>query len=135
MSPIAVAALYIGALGVLLIVLALLVVRQRQRARVSTGDGGDALLRNAMRAHGNATENIPMMAALLIVLALLPAPTPLIHAFGAICVIARILQAMGLSANAEGTSPPRFLGTLLSFLTIMAMGAAAIFGAFMGSAG
>mgnify|MGYP001297428748 CR=1 FL=1 len=58
-------ALYTGLSALPLVVLSLLVVRERGRARVSLGDGGDAQLQKAIRAQGNFVEYTPL--ALLVI--------------------------------------------------------------------
>ena len=59
------AALWVGLLLILLVVLSGLVVRQRRRHKVMIGDGGVPELVQASRAFGNAVEYAtPGMAAL-----------------------------------------------------------------------
>ncbi|HYT98291.1 MAG TPA: MAPEG family protein, partial [Casimicrobiaceae bacterium] len=52
----AIAAFYAGLTGLLLVVLALRVSARRMRLKVGLGDGGDELLRRAIRVHANAVE-------------------------------------------------------------------------------
>jgi uncharacterized membrane protein YecN with MAPEG domain len=52
-----------------------------------------------------------------------------IHGFGGTLLVSRILHAWGLSRSA-GTSPGRFLGTLLTLLLMIAMALFAIVGFF-----
>jgi uncharacterized membrane protein YecN with MAPEG domain len=54
-----------GLLGLVFIGLSLNVVRNRRRARVSLGDGGDAELLKAIRAHANFIEYVPMSLILI----------------------------------------------------------------------
>ena len=57
------AALWVGLHLILLLVLSLLVVRQRRRHKVALGDGGVPELAQAIRAFGNATEYVPAARA------------------------------------------------------------------------
>ncbi len=63
-------ALWTGLHLFLLLVLSLLVVRQRQRHKVAFGDDGIPELAQAIRAFGNATEYVPAGLIALVVLAL-----------------------------------------------------------------
>ena len=49
------------------------------------------------------------------------------HAFGAALVVSRLLHAWGLAVS-SGTSPGRFLGTVLTLLLMIAMCVMAIVG-------
>ena len=67
--------------------------RIRRRHQILIGDGGLPELTKVMRGHANAAENIPMMVALLVISALLGAPTAAIHAAGATFVLGRAIHA------------------------------------------
>src|SRR5690349_24295535 len=103
------AALWAGLHLILLLVLAVLVTRQRRRHRVEAGDGGVPALNQAIRAFGNATEYIPAALVGLGLLALVGAPPLLIHPIGATLFVGRLLHAFGLSRS-TGTSWPRAAG-------------------------
>ena len=75
----AAAALYAGLNALLLMVLAMRVVRRRRAGSISLGDGGDADLNRAMRAHGNAAETMPLALILITIAALAGAPAAAIH--------------------------------------------------------
>ncbi len=119
------AALYVGALTLVLLALALLVVGERRRARIGIGDGGDAHLLRAIRVHGNAVENaLPAMIA-LIALALIAAPVWLIHIVGIAAVGGRVAHAIGFRGSA-GISMGRAIGMSLSWLALGLAGGALI---------
>ena len=61
-------ALYTGLFILLLLALAANVVRNRLSGHVSLGDGGNPSLQKAVRAHGNATEYVPIVLIGLAVL-------------------------------------------------------------------
>lgn len=112
---------FYAALGALLVVaLAIQVVRQRRRARVGIGDGGDPALARAIRAHANTVEYLPLALVLLLVAELGGAPSALLHGFGATLVVGRIVYALGLLRTA-GTSFGRFAGTLSTWLVVVGL--------------
>ncbi|MGM0586305.1 MAG: MAPEG family protein [Pseudomonadota bacterium] len=90
----AAAALYAGLMGLLMIVLSVAVVRERLRAGVSIGDGGDARLASAIRAHANFSEYAPLVLLMIALAALAGAPAGAVHALGAGFAIGRVLHAV-----------------------------------------
>lgn len=122
-----VAALF-GAVNILwLVVLSILVVVQRQKGRIATGDGGNPALRNAIRAHANHAEYIAAALASFIFLALLGASSLLLHILAGGFTLGRILSGIGLSTNAEKPLLTRVIGTVLTFVTLALMGIAILF--------
>ena len=113
-------ALYAAILGLLAMVLALRVVQGRWSRRIGLGDGGDADMARRIRVHANYIENVPLAVLLLLLLELTNVAGDWLHAFGIALVLARLLHAWGLSRHA-GTSFGRFIGTLLTWLVIIAM--------------
>jgi uncharacterized membrane protein YecN with MAPEG domain len=108
-------ALWAGLHIILLLVLSLLVVRQRQKHKVVLGDGGVAELVQAIRAFGNATEYVPAALIGLVVLALVQAPPLIIHVAGLALFAGRVTHAIGLSASG-GASFPRAIGVVLTWV-------------------
>jgi len=88
--------------------------------RIGIGDGGDKSLLLAIRAHGNATESIPLALVLLAALELNQASVLTLHGFGAALLLARLLHALGLSRSGKA-SPGRFLGTLLTLVVLLGL--------------
>ncbi len=115
------AALWTGLNLLLLLALSLLVVRQRAAHKVLIGDGGVPGLVRAGRAFGNATEYVPVCLVGLAVLAAVGAPAIVIHALGAALFVGRVGHAVGLSRS-EGSSAGRAVGTLLTWLVMLATG-------------
>ena len=109
--PVPITALYAGVLALLLVVLALRVVRLRWKFRVGLGDGGEKAMLRAIRIHGNATEHVPIALLLLLVAELNQTGPTLLHACGAVLVVARVLHALGLGKSA-GASWQRAAGTI-----------------------
>lgn len=120
------AALWAGLCLILLLVLSVLVTRQRRKHHVEIGDGGVPALNQAIRAFGNATEYVPTALAGLGILALVGAPPLLIHPVGLILFAGRVLHAVGLSRSTS-TSLPRVAGVLATWISYIAMAAALLF--------
>ena len=63
----AIAALYAGLIGLLLLALAARISGLRRQRKIGLGDGGDPLLLRAIRAHGNTVEwGVPAIVLLLV---------------------------------------------------------------------
>jgi uncharacterized membrane protein YecN with MAPEG domain len=125
-APAHAAALWAGLHLILLLVLSVLVTRQRRKHRVEIGDGGVPALNQAIRAFGNATEYVPAALAGLAILALAAAPPMLIHTVGLLLFAGRVLHAAGLSRSTEATWP-RAAGVLATWISYVAMAAALLF--------
>ncbi len=117
------AALWAGLHLILLLILSLLVTRQRQKHHVTTGDGGIDELQRAIRAQGNAVEYIPAGIAGLGVLALAGATPLVVHIAGAILFVGRVIHAFSLSASLDATLP-RAIGATITWVAYIIMGVA-----------
>ena len=120
------AALWVGLHIILLLCLSLLVVRQRQLHKVAFGDEGVPALAQAIRAFGNATEYVPLALIGIGVLALLQAPPLAIHLAGLVSFAGRVVHAVGLSRSG-GASFSRTIGTILTWIVYVFLGAALLF--------
>ena len=120
------AALWGGLNLFVLLVLSLLVVRQRQKHKVILGDGGVPELIQAIRAFGNAAEYVPAGMAALAILAIVAAPPLILHITGLMLVAGRVLHGFGLSTSG-GSSLPRSVGVLLTWLAYVFAGVTLIF--------
>ena len=118
-------ALYAGILGLLLLALSYLVVRNRLRARVSLGAGDDPALQRTIRAQANLTEYAPMALILMLVLEAGGASAWLLHACGAGLVVSRVLHALGLTATGS-PSNGRKLGIAGTWLILLVLSVAAV---------
>lgn len=119
-----IAASYVALHTLLLMTLAVLVIRQRRRASVEIGDGGDQALFRAIRVHANAVEQAAPTFAILILLAALAAPAWSLHAFGAATLAGRAAHAWGLSGGMQRLVW-RQVGMALSW-TALGLGAIAL---------
>ena len=127
MNHIQVAGVYIAVNIILVIYLALRVVGNRRRGKVSIGDGGDEKLALAIRVHGNAAENIPLAMIGLIAMVSLQAGALLIHICGGAFTAGRLLHAFGFS---NGIILGRQFGMLLTWLSMLAIAGIILWKAF-----
>lgn len=111
----AAAALWTALHLLLLLVLSVLVVRQRRRHGVAFGDGGAQELAQAIRAFGNATEYVPAGLIALVMLAVVDAAGLAVHAGGGLLFAGRVLHAVGLSRG-DGAAWPRPTGASITWL-------------------
>jgi uncharacterized membrane protein YecN with MAPEG domain len=109
--------LYAALLALLVLGLGVRVMLIRRRMRIGLGDGGDRAVACAIRAHGNATEYVPLGLLLLLILELDQTLPLLLHAFGIALVVARLVHAFGLS-RAAGHSAGRAVGAGLTLVVI-----------------
>ena len=113
-----VTAFYAGLTGLLCVLLASLVIRQRFRSRVSLGDGGDAAMNRMSRVFGNFAEYAALVLVLLALLEINGGSRILVHALGIGFIVARLAHAFGLARTAD-TNPGRAAGILLTLLVIV----------------
>jgi len=118
------AALWVGLHLILLLVLSMLVVRQRRRHQIELGHGDIPELDRAIRAFGNASEYVPAGLVAVVVLAMAGAPILVIHAMGLTLLTGRIVHAFGLSRSGAA-SLPRAAGVLITWLAYI-LGAVAL---------
>ncbi len=93
------------------------VIRLRQKHKVSLGDGGREDLGQAIRAHGNFAEYVPLGLILLGCLELNGAPRLLTTALGFSLVLGRGLHATGIT-NPEPTYRNRRFGVMLTLVSM-----------------
>ena len=120
------AALWTGLHLILLLVLSVLVTRQRRKHHVEIGDGGVPALNQAIRAFGNAAEYVPAALVGLGVLALAGAMPLLIHPIGFMLFAGRVMHAVGLSRSTS-VSWLRTVGVLATWVAYVALAAALLF--------
>lgn len=121
--------LYAGLCTILVVFLAVRVAQWRFRHKIGLGDGGDRELLKRVRVHANAVENLPLALILLGGMELNGYGTAVIHGFGGVLLVSRAAHAWGLS-HSSGSSKGRFLGSLFTWLLMLAMALFAIYGYF-----
>ncbi len=119
--------MYAGLCTLLVIFLAIRVVRWRREHKIGLGHGDNIELQCRVRAHANATENMPLALILLGSLELTGFAPWMIHVLGATFLFSRIIHAWGVSHNA-GYSKGRFWGMLLTWVPMIVMAVFAIVG-------
>lgn len=109
---------YIALTALLLLVLTVLVVRQRLKLNVALLDGGHPALVVAIRSHANALENALPVLLLMMVAELNGAGAAFLHACGVVFIIARVLHAWGFTYSQGGKHFGRFYGTLVTWIVL-----------------
>lgn len=105
-------------LGILLIYLSYNVARNRMRAQVDLGDGGDEQLQHAIRAQGNLIEYAPIALILIGLLEYSRASSYLVMGLAVAFVLGRYMHGLTFG-KFEGRNPFRFYGTILTWLSIL----------------
>jgi uncharacterized protein len=118
--PLPVTALYAAILALILTALAINVTVHRWRTRVPLGQSGNSLMLRMVRVHGNAAEYIPIALLLMAIYELNGGTRIVLHAFGSVLVLARLLHAWGLARTAA-PSFGRAAGQLLTWLAIIVL--------------
>ena len=120
------AALWVGLHLLLMLILSVLVVRQRRKHRVELGDAEIPELAQAIRAFGNATEYVPGGLIALAVLAMAGANPLAVHAIGLTLFVGRATHALGLSRSGAA-SLPRAIGVLVTWIAYILAAVALLF--------
>ena len=110
-------ALYASLLTLVFLTLSINVIRLRFKLKVGLGDGGEKRLTQAIRAHGNFSEYVPLTLLLLASYELSGANTGFLHILGATLLIGRLLHVIGLSKS-MGTSAQRAAGMISTFIVL-----------------
>lgn len=93
--------LYAGLLGLLFLFLSFRVVGIRRSEKISLGDGGNAVLQKRIRVQGNCAEYAPFGILLLALAELQGMPVWLVHVFGLLFLLGRVLHAYGLGSTPQ----------------------------------
>lgn len=117
----AITALYAGLLALWYLLLSARVVAMRNGAKINLGDGGNPGMLRRIRAHANFAEYVPLILVLLAVLENAQLSAPYLHLIGAGLLLGRLLHGFAMSFT-EQFFLGRFLGTVLTFLTLTAAG-------------
>lgn len=113
-----ISSLYAALLALLIVWLSLRVITMRRAQKVRLGDGGEPELQVAIRAHGNATEYIPVSLILLVLLELSGAYPALVHTGGIAVLAGRLLHARGLLTE---NLRYRILGMQVTIFTLIGL--------------
>lgn len=116
-----------AATALLLVLLAARVVAGRQRGRISLGDGGDARLLTAIRAHANLAEYAPLTLILLLLAEWRFGATTLLALLAGLFLVARLAHVVGLSRPAP--NPLRVFGAAGTFTVMLLLAGLVAYGA------
>ncbi|MBR0799526.1 MAPEG family protein [Bradyrhizobium jicamae] len=90
---------YLAILALLYATLALLVIRLRQSNLAPFSDGGNVALRNAIRAHGNFIEYVPIITLMVAFLEMSGTPATRIHVLMGALLLSRLIHPLGMYAR------------------------------------
>jgi uncharacterized membrane protein YecN with MAPEG domain len=115
--------LCVSLLVILYAMLSLNVSLSRLRKRKATIS--EAQLTKAIRAHGNASEYIPIFAALLLYLNMV-APSSYVGTISVIVLVSRVLHAGGMYAapTVDTRHPLKFIGAIGTYISLFTLGEA-----------
>lgn len=122
---------YAGLMALWLVGLGFEVSRRRRRHDVSWGDGGVVELEQAIRAHANACEYIPIALIIMGLAEGLGAPAWLLHVTGLMLVAGRVMHGAYFLAGARRFQL-RFIGMMLTVTMIGGLGLALVWQALAG---
>jgi uncharacterized protein len=117
--PMPITALYASLLVPLFILLSVRVLLFRRSAKITVGDGGNAMMLRRMRVHANFAEYAPMTLIMLGLAESLHAPAMVLHGCGIALIAARLCHAYGVSQQPE-TFAFRVAGMAATF-TVLGM--------------
>ena len=110
--------IYAAIAGLMFVGLALRAIGLRKKAMVAIGDGGQPLLRRAIRVHGNFAEYVPFALVLIWMAEMSTRSNLLTHSLGILLITGRILHAYGVSQERENLRF-RQIGTVMTFFCIV----------------
>jgi uncharacterized membrane protein YecN with MAPEG domain len=122
---------YVGLNLLINLFLAYRVSANRVRTNVMSGTGDDDGLYNANRAHITNVEYTPIILIGLVALHLLSGSIYVIHFVGICLTVGRILHAVGLNQSAKTSTPPRLVGTVLTWVGQLVAGIACLYYALL----
>jgi uncharacterized protein len=108
---------YAAILAVLLMVLSLRIITRRRSLKIAFGDGENRSLQQAIRAHGNFTEYVPISLLLFYFAEQLTNSPFLIHFMCIMLIVGRVSHAYGFSQSKENLNF-RVGGMFLTFTSI-----------------
>ncbi len=113
-----VTAAYAIPLAAILAILTINVIRTRAALKVSIGDGGDTVLHERIRRHGNFIEWVPVTLVFMMLAEAQGVSNLWLHAAGALLLAARIIHPLGLRAD-QPTNPLRAAGATGSLVAVV----------------
>ena len=120
--------IYAGFFGILLVCLCWRVVSLRNRQENKMNESGHTALTAAVRAQDNLQEYLPVALLLMFMVENLHFSVWIVHALGALLVIARVIHLKGIN-EPSGKSLRRRVGTRLTWVQIIISSALCFAGA------
>ena len=120
MQDVVITPMYAAALGIVLLILSIRVVAVvRAKGGINYGDGGNADFTTVVRGQANFVEYVPLILILIAFAEAGGTSATYIHAMGGALLVGRIIHPLGLT-QASGINPMRFIGTNLTWITLLA---------------
>ncbi len=107
-------------MGLMGVWLALKVIKNRRKHKISLGDGGIEELARAIRAHGNFSEYVPISLILLGVSELNHANTFVVTGFALVIFLGRAFHAYAFLGGGDHFKP-RVMGMKLTLYSLIAL--------------
>jgi uncharacterized protein len=120
-------AVYAAIFGLFAAALTINVIANRVRLKVEGGDGGVPKMAQAIRAHANFAEHVPLAIILIGLAEMTGVRAWVIYVLGGVLLVARVLSAVGLNRSLAG-SMPRQAGAGLTILVTVAASIAVLVG-------
>jgi hypothetical protein len=120
-------AVYAAIFGLFAAALTINVIANRVRLKVEGGDGGVPKMAQAIRAHANFAEHVPLAIILIGLAEMTGVRAWIIYVLGGVLLVARVLSAVGLNRSLAG-SMPRQAGAGLTILVTVAASIAVLVG-------
>ncbi len=114
--PLTITPIYAALIAIVYLVLTARVILYRRANRVNLGDEGDKHMLKRMRAHANCAEYAPFALLLLLFAELQGASASVVHIFGMMILVGRVVHAIGLSV-----SPQNFLMRQIGMILTLTM--------------
>jgi uncharacterized protein len=118
MQTIHITLFFVGVLALIQCALTALVIARRLKAKVSLLDGGDKLLTNRMRAHGNFTETVPIAIIMMAFLEMRGIPSVWLWVIGTSLTFGRVLHAVGLMTRKPSWGRPIGMGLTVAVISL-----------------
>ncbi|MXO90053.1 MAPEG family protein [Pontixanthobacter aquaemixtae] len=130
--PLPITATVAAICGLLLLITAIMTVRQRFRLGVAFGDASDQALISASRSHANLAEHAPIVLIMLGLLENGEASSTALMVIGGAFVAGRVAHIIGLHGKIEPGKPPlaRQIGVIVTWLTLLALAVMILLGVF-----
>ncbi|GIU32301.1 MAPEG family protein [Shewanella schlegeliana] len=119
--------LYVSLSALIMVVLAYRVIKLRRLHKIGIGSAGNDALLLAQRVHANFLENAPITLLLLVLAEANGTKASVLHLFGTVWLVSRLMHAIGLTLGRGGYHFARFWGVLMTWAVIIGLVAINLF--------